>query len=50
MLDRAHLIRVEIDISRPGKPTDNANKRVVQWSLTSGVPERHLDPVAGGCP
>lgn len=41
MLDQwAYLNGVEIDFSRPGKPTDNADKRVVQRPPTSGMPER----------
>jgi putative transposase len=51
MLDQwAYLNGVEIDFSRPGKPTDNGNNRVVQRPPTGGMPERLVVPVAGGCP
>ena len=51
MLDQwAYLNGVEIDFSRPGKPTDNAYNRVVQRPSPSGVPERLVVPVAGRCP
>ncbi len=51
MLDQsAYLNGVEIDFSRPGKPTDNGNKRVVQRPPTGGMSERLVVPVAGRCP
>jgi putative transposase len=33
---------VTLDFSRPGKPTDNAFHRVVQWQIPSGMFERTL--------
>ncbi|MGH1574240.1 DDE-type integrase/transposase/recombinase [Methylobacterium sp. P31] len=51
MLDQwADLNGVEIDFSRPGKPTDNANKRGLQRPPAGGVPECLVVPVAGRCP
>jgi transposase InsO family protein len=41
---------VTLDFSRPGKPTDNANKRGLQRPPAGGVPERLVVPVAGRCP
>ena len=35
----AYEYGVELDFSRPGKPTDNAQGRVVQWQLQAGMPE-----------
>jgi len=50
MLDQwGYLNRVEIDFSRPGKPTDNGNNRVVQWPPASGMSERLVVPIAGRC-
>lgn len=48
MLDQwAYLNGIEIDFSRPGKPTDNGNTRVVQRPSPGGMPERLVVPVAG---
>ena len=51
MLDQwAYLNGVAFDFSRPGKPTDNGNNRVVQRPPPSGMPERFVVAVAGRCP
>ena len=40
----AFMHDVELDFSRPGKPTDNAFAKVVEWQVPGGVPERLLVP------
>ena len=51
MLDQwAYLNGVEIDFSRPGKPTDNAYIESFNRRLQAKVPERLVVPVAGRCP
>ena len=44
----AYMNGVEIDFTRPEKPTEQRVHRVVQWQGSPGMPERELVPVAEG--